>query len=48
LHAYFGEYGAQPGDGTTTVDRATAQKQIVDASVKFLASFQPAPPKPKK
>ena len=48
LHAYFGDYGPQPGDGTTTVDRLTAQKQIVDASQKFLATFVPAPPKQKK
>lgn len=48
VHAYFGDYGAQPGDGTTTLDRAVAQKQIVDASERFLASFQPPPPKKKK
>ncbi|GAA3640811.1 alpha/beta hydrolase [Microlunatus ginsengisoli] len=48
LHAYFGDYGPQPGDGTTTVDRLTAQKQVVEASQKFLAGFAPPPPKQQK
>lgn len=48
VHAYFGSYGDQPGDGTATIDRATAQQQIVRASTQFLASFAPHPPKPKK
>ena len=36
VHSYFGDYGEQPGDGTPTVDRATAQRQIVAATVAFL------------
>ena len=48
IHAYFGDYGAQPGDGTTTVDRATAQKQIIQASEQFLAGFAPPAKQPKK
>jgi len=36
IHAYFGDYGAQAGDGTATVDRATAQSQIVAATTAFL------------
>jgi hypothetical protein len=36
LHAYFGDYGPQPGDGTAGVDRNTAQRQIVAASVAFM------------
>jgi hypothetical protein len=36
IHAYFGDYGAQPGDGTPGVDRATAQRQIVDATTTFM------------
>ncbi len=36
VHAYFGDYGTQPGDGTPGVDRATAQQQIVAASVTFM------------
>jgi hypothetical protein len=35
-HAMFGDYGDQPGDGTATVDRATAQEQIVAATVAAL------------
>jgi hypothetical protein len=45
VHAYFGDYGDQPGDGTARADRATAQKQVVQASRAFLASFAPPPPK---
>lgn len=37
VHAYFGDYGPQPGDGTPTVDRPTAQDQIVTASTALLA-----------
>ena len=33
IHGYFGDYGAQPGDGSPGVDRASAQQQIVAASV---------------
>ena len=36
IHAYFGDYGPQPGDGTPGVDRNTAQRQIVAASVSFM------------
>lgn len=36
IHAYFGDYGAQPGDGTPGVDRATAQQQIVAATTTFM------------
>ena len=36
IHAYFGDYGPQPGDGTPGVDRNTAQRQIVSASVSFM------------
>lgn len=35
-HAFFGNYGAQPGDGNPTADRAAAQEQITDATVAFL------------
>ena len=38
IHGYFGDYGAQPGDGTPGVDRATAQAQIVAASTTFMAA----------
>jgi hypothetical protein len=36
VHSSFGDYGAQPGDGTPTVDHAAAQQQIVDATVALL------------
>ena len=36
IHAYFGDYGSQPGDGTPGVDRTTAQQQIVDATTRFM------------
>lgn len=35
-HAYFGDYGDQPGDGVATVDRATAQSQITDNTLTFV------------
>ena len=36
VHAYFGDYGPQAGDGTATIDRAAAQQQIVAATTAFL------------
>ncbi|MDQ2756518.1 MAG: alpha/beta hydrolase, partial [Actinomycetota bacterium] len=39
VHAFFGDYGPQPGDGTPTTDRATAQSAIVAASTALLASL---------
>ncbi|WP_394248798.1 alpha/beta hydrolase [Arthrobacter pityocampae] len=40
VHAFFGDYGEQPGDGTATTDRKPAQEIIVDATVQFLASLE--------
>jgi len=37
VHAYFGDYGVQPGDGRPTVSRARAQDQIVEATVDALS-----------
>jgi Alpha/beta hydrolase family len=37
VHAYFGDYGPQPGDGEPTVSRAAAQQQI-DAATSALVS----------
>lgn len=34
-HAYFGDYGPQPGDGMPTITRDQARSQISDASVRF-------------
>lgn len=36
VHAFFADYGAQPGDGTPTTSRADAQDQIVTASRELL------------
>ncbi|NYE02105.1 pimeloyl-ACP methyl ester carboxylesterase [Kineosphaera limosa] len=38
IHAYFGDYGPQSGDGTPTIDRATAQAQIIAAMRDLLAT----------
>ena len=35
-HAFFGDYGEQPGDGTATIGREHAQEQIVTATVEAL------------
>lgn len=39
VHAFFGDYGDQPGDGVATADRDTVQAEIIGASVGFLASL---------
>jgi hypothetical protein len=40
VHAFFADYGPQPGDGTPDVWRAEAQVQIVEASLAALAAHQ--------
>lgn len=40
VHAYFGDYGPQAGDGTPTVSRDAAAAQIVDESAAFLAELK--------
>ncbi|KRF00123.1 hypothetical protein ASG88_12090 [Nocardioides sp. Soil777] len=37
-HAFFGDYGDQPGDGTPTISRADAQEQIAEASIALVAT----------
>jgi hypothetical protein len=39
VHAFFGDYGEQPGDGTPAVSREEAQRQIVAATVALMASL---------
>ncbi|MEP6649171.1 MAG: alpha/beta hydrolase [Lapillicoccus sp.] len=39
VHAYFGDYGPQSGDGTPTIDRATAQAQNVTATARFMQAM---------
>ena len=36
IHSFFGDYGLQPGDGDPSVSREEAQRQIVEASLRFL------------
>lgn len=43
IHAFFGDYGEQPGDGTPTISRAEAQAQIQQSTVALLASLTPKP-----
>ncbi|MFL6026560.1 MAG: alpha/beta hydrolase [Friedmanniella sp.] len=45
VHSFFGDYGEQRGDGTPTVDRATAQRDIAEATKALLASVTPPPKK---
>ena len=35
-HSQFGDYGFQPGDNEASISRAEQQKQVVEATVKFL------------
>ncbi|HET7801266.1 MAG TPA: alpha/beta hydrolase [Humibacillus xanthopallidus] len=39
VHAFFGDYGEQPGDGTPGVSREDAQRQIVEATAALMASL---------
>jgi len=39
IHAFFGDYGDQPGDGTPTISREDAQAQIVEATAALLESL---------
>lgn len=41
VHAFFGDYGVQAGDGTPTADRTAAQAEITKATQTFLASLTP-------
>ena len=38
-HAQFGDYGAQPGDKPAQISAAEQQRQIVDATLAFLAEL---------
>ena len=40
VHAYFGDYGTQSGDGTATISRADAQAQIQAASLALLERLE--------
>ena len=43
IHAFFGDYGEQPGDGTPTISREDAQAQIQKATIALMASLTPKP-----
>ncbi|HOZ60430.1 MAG TPA: alpha/beta hydrolase, partial [Nakamurella multipartita] len=36
VHAFFGDYGEQPGDGSPQIDRAQATAEISAAAVEFM------------
>ena len=40
-HAFFGDYGRQPGDGVATVDRDVAQAQVVRAGLEQMERLRP-------
>src|SRR5664279_3023883 len=44
VHAFFGDYGEQPGDGQSTVSREQATAEIVAATTAFLERVQLAGP----
>jgi hypothetical protein len=37
VHAFFGDYGSQPGDGEPTISHDEARTQISNATVGFVA-----------
>lgn len=41
VHAYFGDYGPQPGDGTPTISHDDARREISAASLGLLAALAP-------
>ncbi len=40
VHAHFGNYGAQPGDGVAGVSRSVSQRQITAATVQFMRELK--------
>jgi hypothetical protein len=42
VHAFFGDYGPQAGDGTPTTGRADAQREIVAATERFVTGLERA------
>jgi hypothetical protein len=39
VHAYFADYGPQPGDGVPTISHDEARSQISAVSTRFVGSF---------
>jgi hypothetical protein len=48
VHSSFGDYGYQPGDGTPTIERSTAQAEISQAALALMTAVAPPPPAQKK
>jgi hypothetical protein len=44
VHAFFGDYGPQPGDGEPTISHDEARTQIGNASVEFVSAVAAAQP----
>jgi dienelactone hydrolase len=42
VHAFFGDYGEQPGDGEPGISREAAQRQIVAESLRFMDQLRVA------
>jgi pimeloyl-ACP methyl ester carboxylesterase len=42
VHAFFGDYGSQPGDGEPTISHDEARSQISNASVEFVTEVTAA------
>lgn len=42
VHAFFGDYGEQPGDGEPGITRERAQEQTAAESVRFMDQLRPA------
>ena len=41
VHAFFGDYGPQPGDGTPTISQDDARSQIGRVSVDYVDALTP-------
>jgi len=41
VHAYFGDYGPQPGDGTPTISQDLARKEISEVTLEFVNALTP-------
>jgi len=39
VHAFFGDYGPQPGDGTPTISHDRARTEISQASVTWVGTL---------
>ena len=42
VHAYFGDYGPQPGDGTPTISQDVAREEISEVTLEFVNALTPS------